>query len=511
MKIKNWEDFILESILVTSNEFKNYLFEIGDNVSSKLMGLIDRDVKTDYNFLDVSDDKSKISFVSDSQAQRKISQGVDLKSIFNKNNKTTIGRIIKGIFADNNIKVTDKEVEDFVNNFKAKWESKNLQEDSIKIVSGEDIRFWYLEDNYCDDTLNLGRGSLGKSCMRYEDCQSYFNIYVNNPEKIKMVIFLDEEEKLRARALLWETSEGPYLDRVYYTLDSEQVLLKEWTKKKLGREINNFTVSKAFVKLDNGGEYNEYPFVDTFVYYDPEESILSIFEPNKEKGPIYLLQDTGGHYENINQVYSELYDEYYDKDEVVYSEAHSSYILNSKSIWSDYHNSPIDKDASVLSNKFGPIISDLSFKVFLDKDKKESDYYPKFLLNSEFNAFLNGGKFEYYINGVTPDLESLYDTIKEVLDSDFFNKTIKNGKYIDILSKDGDISFRIFKNSNPTEAVLSGIVWTGSYRKLIHKFKDGFNYNDFKTYVPRYLKEKTGFDIKRLLYLSRITKLFFIF
>lgn len=497
MKIKNWEDFILESILVTSNEFKNYLFEIGDNVSSKLMGLIDRDVKTDYNFLDVSDDKSKISFVSDSQAQRKVSQGVDFKSIFNKNNKTTIGRIIKGIFADNNIKVTDKEVENFVNKFKAKWESKNLQENSIKIVSGEDIRFWYLEDNYCDDTLNLGKGSLGKSCMKYEDCQSYFDIYVNNPEKIKMVIFLDEEEKLRARALLWETSEGPYLDRVYYTLDSEDLLLKEWTKKKLNKEVSNINTSKAKVQLKIK-EYAEYPYMDTFVFYSPEKGILSMLEPAKEEisGPIYFLHETDGSYENINQVYSEYHDEYYDKSEVVFSSAHDSYILNSESIWSDYHNCPIVEYDSVLSDKFGPMIKNESFEVFLDEDKKESDYYPKKLLNLSFKAYLTDGKFEYYLNDVSPNLNEFYNLIKEYFDNKFFDKIVKSDKYVDFLDKDKKISFRIVRNSDPLFCMVDSNVWNNTSRKFSALIKKSFYFEEFSSYVVRYLKEKTGFNLK---------------
>jgi hypothetical protein len=502
MKIKNWEDFILESVLITSNEFKNYLFEIGDNVSSKLIGLIDRDIKTDYNFLDLSDEKNKISFVSDSQAQRKISQGVDLKSIFNKNNKTTIGRIIKGILADNNIKATDKEVEDFVNKFKAKWEYKNMQEDSIKIVSGEDIRFWYLEDNYCSDTVNLGRGSLGKSCMRYEDCQEYFDIYVNNPEQVKMVIFLDGEDKLRARALLWETSDGPYLDRVYYTLDSEETLLRDWTTKYLGKEINKIDARKSFVKLNSGGEYSAYPYMDSFVYYRPQEGLLTMFVPDKEetKGPIYLLQETDGNYENTNQVYSEYHDEYYDRDEVIYSDIQDSYILKEFAIWSDYHNSHIVDSAVAYSDKFGPLYSNSSFEVFLSKDKKESDYYPKELLNSEFESYLNGRELEYYLSGVTPDLTSFYDIIKEYLDREFYNKAVVNKTYVNILDKSGTKAFKIIKDSNTIHSKIAGYVWQKSYHELSSKIRSNIQFDEFKTFALKYLREKTNLDIKSIQY-----------
>ena len=69
-----------------------------------------------------------------------------------------------------------REWEIFNNLFRAEL----CQCNNFEIVEGEDIRYWYLDEHYyrCD-------GTLGNSCMRYEQAQPYFDIYV---DKAKMLI-----------------------------------------------------------------------------------------------------------------------------------------------------------------------------------------------------------------------------------------------------------------------------------------------------------------------------------
>jgi hypothetical protein len=507
MKIKNWEQFILESILITSGEFKNYLFEIGDEISSKLMGLIDRDVKTNYNFLDISDEQNKISFVSDSQAQRKISQGVDLQSIFNKNNKTTIGRVIKGILSDNNISVTDRQVEEFVNKFKAKWESKNIKEDSIRIVSGEDIRFWYLVDNYCDETMSLSRGSLGKSCMKYSECQSFFDIYVNNPKQVSMVIFTEmdgEEEKLRARALLWETTEGTYRDRTYFTLDSEVTMINDWLDKNLGRPYNKINVSTAEVKLDSGGYFDEYPYMDSFCFYRPEVSTLSIFEPN---GKFLILHETDGSWEDVGMVYSELFDTEYDKDEAIWSQAQGSYILEDESVFSEYLNSHIHQDYAIKSEKYGWLLEELANTVYLNKEKTKEDYYPNDKMCEEYDGYINeDGDLEYYEKSIKPDLESIQSKFDDFLDNELIKREEKSsdGTVLYFMSKENLRCLSVSLDSKLTYGKMASSTWHKIHPKFKNILNPNYIFGSVIQLLKSYFSKKSGNTIDKIYFVAQI-------
>lgn len=86
-------------------------------------------------------------------------------------------------------------IEKFVNAYSAKVLFNQNIFDSFEVVSEEDIRYWYLEDNYAYKT-----GQLGQSCMRYEECQPYMDLYVENPEVCSLLI-LKFDNKLLGRAI----------------------------------------------------------------------------------------------------------------------------------------------------------------------------------------------------------------------------------------------------------------------------------------------------------------------
>jgi len=82
------------------------------------------------------------------------------------------GKVIKKVLADDltGLLYTDSELEEVVNLLKATTTTSDF-----RIVYTEDIRFFYSEDNI-NDEQNLG--SLGGSCMKYESCQDFLDIYV---------------------------------------------------------------------------------------------------------------------------------------------------------------------------------------------------------------------------------------------------------------------------------------------------------------------------------------------
>jgi hypothetical protein len=123
-----------------------------------------------------------------------------------------IGRVLKKLNPD----LTEKQIEELIYNYKAAWHKfSDKLKDRLKVVTGNDIVFWYNEKQY-----KSGGGSLNQSCMRYETISKRLDLYKNNPNKIAMAILLDEDDKLLARALIWKLDkpEGRvFMDRIYST------------------------------------------------------------------------------------------------------------------------------------------------------------------------------------------------------------------------------------------------------------------------------------------------------
>jgi len=169
---------------------------------------------------------------------------------------------------NNNMGITAATIEKFVNLYEAEVIIRENSLDNFKVVEGEDIRKWYHQKYYEGDSS----GQLSNSCMRYPTCQDYFDIYVQNPEVCKMVIYLNEFNQLRGRALLWTLSDGKkYMDRIYTSKDSYETLFLKWgSKNGYSKTIKNNSVVNV-----KPGDYELYPYMDTFQYYDADEGRLS--------------------------------------------------------------------------------------------------------------------------------------------------------------------------------------------------------------------------------------------
>lgn len=380
MKLKTYNDFLLESILHTSDEFKTVLSSMNDQTARYLLSLIDKDIKTNYNILKTTDANDTISFIPDNQATTKL-KSINLSDLFlSKSNKTSIGRICRSILSDNGINRTDKEMENFVNGFKAAYDKINTKSDSIRIVSGEDIRYWYFEERYCSSTLR-GRGSLGKSCMRHDEAQNYLNIYVKNPDVCKLVIQVDEENKLVSRALLWETTDNSlYLDRVYYTNDSDDRLLTSWVEEKFkDRNVFVFGSTKKFeVKLEQITNYVQYPYMDSFVYFYAAEQKLYNYDPDKvERKKLFYLQETDGSAERQDNRYCAFIEESWPEDDCVWCEKIDSYLPTHMAVWSEYCNSYLYKDHAVRSTIINDYLDSRdSIYVYVDINARNGIWYP---------------------------------------------------------------------------------------------------------------------------------------
>ena len=349
-------DKLCESLLLTSSEFSSILTSIDKNkVRDDLSEIIydKKDIKTNYNAISISNKNDEVTFTQDNKIKNDDPWSKPRSSM-------KIGRLVKQILSSNGYNVSQSEVEQFVNYFKSEWDSRYKSDKKISIVKGEDIYYWYNEQNYLS---NLG--TLSNSCMRYEDRNRYMSIYVENPDKVSLVIAV-EEGKLVARALLWNIEPinniSIYLDRIYTRYDSDYLTIKNWV-------LNN--VSNNIIKYDDGNcpkmrvllknsNYDEYPYMDTFVYLhrnfvddEPQNGggFLSNREYNLGGYLICSMNNTDGSVDGISHKYSQYHERYIENEYAVFDREKGSYIDIRLFKYSKYLNSYYNNDECVFSEK----------------------------------------------------------------------------------------------------------------------------------------------------------------
>lgn len=201
--------------------------------------------------------------------------------------KSFAGRITRRILQVAGKKYTDKELEDFVNEFKAQVSLQKNRAQLFEEVDGEKIRQFYSGSNYD----NKKPGPLHTSCMRYSECQNYLDIYVENPKVCKLLILKSPEDqgKIIGRALIWTLKSGEtFMDRIYYSYESDVNLFKEYAQKKgwcYKRNQNSSELETIEFSPDKRiGEYlvveleksyfDYYPYMDTLKYLDERSNLL---------------------------------------------------------------------------------------------------------------------------------------------------------------------------------------------------------------------------------------------
>lgn len=335
--INNYSDFILESkmdlILESKLSFSDDILDILDTMLDNGNDIADilllnysdeSDIPTPVNFLDITDSDDLLSFMSDNKGQDLLKLNKSpYKSV---RNEVKVGKVIRKILDSIKKKggeiyiksytidakdyvYSDKDIEDFVNEFKATYNSMSNRMDNFRIVEGEDIRKWYFESNYL-----MIRGTLGNSCMRHGECQNSLDIYVEN-RNIKLLVLFDEtiesfvdedtgdivklpSDKVIGRALVWsnvkigDKSNQTFMDRIYTINDKDVKLFEIYAKDRgwwfksmndsdentpLYGPLDNYHVSKSrtIISRLNTRDLAKYPSSDTLKYYDWMNGIIS--------------------------------------------------------------------------------------------------------------------------------------------------------------------------------------------------------------------------------------------
>jgi hypothetical protein len=231
-----------------------------------------------------------------------------------------IGKFVNTLFDD----FSDKSIDSFVNAFKAEIAATQIY-NRFKLVSGEDIRYWYAGSNYYNDPSS-GGGQLGGSCMRYDgkitgerdrNCQPYFDIYCKNPERCKMLILTHQTDKLLGRAIVWGPLRKPtdkiFMDRIYTVRQSDVELFKKYAMDqgwiyKYNQDAHDFSymengsrIQKSLAVALTPKDFKTYPFMDTLKYYNPTTGRLGSDPGNPVEGTRRLrLEQQGGQTQRVD-------------------------------------------------------------------------------------------------------------------------------------------------------------------------------------------------------------------
>jgi hypothetical protein len=197
-----------------------------------------------------------------------------------KQSEVSVGRFVRAILKKANVDFKDSEIEDFVYKYRAEVAKLGDVFSRFKLLEGEDIRKYYHHDKYEND-----KGTLGSSCMRYNRCQEYFDIYVKNPEECNLVVLMSDEkdDAICGRAILWTDHEGRRLmDRIYTNRTQDEQLFKDFAKKNgfYHKRNQNMNEDEPFISPETGEEetigtkivlsqisYRYFPYMDSFKYF----------------------------------------------------------------------------------------------------------------------------------------------------------------------------------------------------------------------------------------------------
>jgi hypothetical protein len=313
-------ELLTESIFLLGDEFNQIMYQMGDDdqnysiIADMFSSMDMEDVETDVSYIDTGDDNNSVKFVNPEKVKN---DGLTQADIFKKSrernrNSINIGRLARKVIEiykqknGSSDKITDKQIEDFVNAYKSYYDIKKGALDKLKLLKGNDIKSTYLYDNYFSED-----GSLGNSCMAAEECQSYLDFYVDNPN-VEVLVLMAPNNKIMARALVWTLVNGDkFMDRVYTNRDSDENIFIKWAveNKAIYKSTQNSNQSGPFVtkegekglelevmfkpiKLSMKKLYS-YPYLDTLKYFYWEEGILRNWTSDTF-GHYIKLEDTDG-------------------------------------------------------------------------------------------------------------------------------------------------------------------------------------------------------------------------
>ena len=400
--------------IILSSRLRDILIKIHDDISMFLISLENNnDYTYQFSFLDITEEEGTISFLQTNKFNELPQErgNGDLAWSCKARNEIRIGRLINKITPF----YKQFQIEKWVNSFKAEFKNalKNIK---FQVIESEDIIKYYNGKRY-----SRGNGSLNKSCMRHDQCAEWMNLYLNNSDKIKMLILLEEKDIIGGRALLWKLDEPKdtwLLDRIYVKEDSDAILFKKFAERNgwLYKSAQTFDAVKVIkngedinldMRVNITGNYKSFPYIDTLLYFNKKDKYLTNIEKDYETiSDIVKLRETNGldsGNENfvmdiINEELIPIVDScfcfygdgYTHRNNAFYIKEFDEYVFPTELRYSIYHKRFLNFSSSVYSKNLGSFFMNSEVtKVYFSKDKKIYDYYLNNGLGKIFNH-MNG-------------------------------------------------------------------------------------------------------------------------
>jgi hypothetical protein len=503
--LSNYLDFIFEAVakqemrLYYSDDFRNILIKIQgrSSIAQALLASEDSNQMLDiYTLIDITDKNDTISLI---QVNRITRDNPDLGETLPYNirdkkrgsdfwNKARtdigVGRWTRRIFTEvHKSTILDSKIEEFVNLYKSAIDGGDLNK--FELVSGEDIRKWYHENNY-----DQRRGQLGNSCMRYHNCQDFFDIYINNTEVCQLLVLKseDDKDKITGRALVWKLTDGEYyMDRVYTINDSDKLLFQDYARvNKIKNSFdNNSGNSNLEVKLGDY-TYEKYPYMDTFVVYNPTTKILRDDEDLWPGQGYISIQNTNGGFRSNDVVYSNWEDEYIDRESAVHCANVDDWLSRDSAryleykeewaaptddvVWSEHHGEYFFMDDAVYSEIMSDTlysdnedVIEIELNSEGDKDfavKSRTDLYIEEKVGGESKYFL---RKEYIKDPFTGEYHFKDENIDGLRFDRYLDKKISEEIGIELDETNSD------KDGIPNSEILNKV--SGDLKELMKKFE----------------------------------------
>lgn len=278
------------SLTIFSQDVKNIL---------EYCDYMDYPFKLDINYIDISNNKNYITYLSIDRQKR-------LKPGENPFKTTLRNSMLVGKFLKKLNPYTDKvNLERKVNIYKAMWDTLISGQNTLKMVQGMDVIEWYQESKYFP-----GGGSLNKSCMRSH--RDKLKLY-NDPDRVALLILVNPLNQLLGRALVWNVSKPDitYMDRVYTVYPEHEERFYMLAEENGWTTYKNPNFSMIIKYSDHIGDEYENPYMDTFKF----------FVIKGTHGRYYLTnaiseeeEDNESNYILLEEIEDHPEDEYYDDD-----------------------------------------------------------------------------------------------------------------------------------------------------------------------------------------------------
>ena len=282
MRITNdFADWLRESLTAQATKTAQLLLDLQEGNVSSAHIIDDKDA---ILFINKSvTERGKLSYANKNRIEYySWSQDEASSSSNDKRIKSKVGRMINKIFSSELLASTyggdfNTDVEMFTGLLKGVLSDDELSD--FVYAEKDDIMYWYHEDRYNGDAQD-GAGSLGESCMRHDETNSYMEIYESSNTACKLLLYKDSFGSVQGRALVWNVGGVQYMDRIYYTCHSDIDKFKAYavkndiihkTAQSYSNKISWVVGGKdkdipLIVPVDDFQSYTRFPYIDTFTY-----------------------------------------------------------------------------------------------------------------------------------------------------------------------------------------------------------------------------------------------------